>query len=70
MKVYNGDEVHELLTVWHMLDRHSVDLLNFPLEKSDKKNDELIVLLIKYFNKNSLEEDVDLHWLRKTELEE
>ena len=56
-----------------MLDRHSVDILHFPLNKVSNgnnnvnaKDDELIVLLIKYFNKNSLEEDVELHWLKKS----
>ena len=53
-----------------MLDRHSVDLLNFPFENCEEKSDQLIVLLIKYFNKNSMEEDVDLHWLKKTQLEQ
>ena len=68
VKVYNAKEVHELLTVWHMLNRHSVDI--FEMKGQETSQDSIVLLLTKFFDKNTLEEDVDFHWLKKSELEE
>lgn len=60
IKIYNSANPHEIVSVWHLLNMHSIDIEYFGNK---------ILVLLKYFDQISLKEDIHVHWLKAEQLE-